>query len=282
MGTPNVKFVLALSALLEGRHQTALDLFEDFVQISEPGHQNVRDAHYLSGMICYNRRHFERAKEHFRTCFDLSPGTGKDWQAMLYVGELSFFLRESQEKIDHIFASVEEALRRTESTTAVAFLKATLFLKWANSYVGTLSLEPRARHSLINNGEAVRLLKMARAALRNANGDPDSLLPVVIDHSLAQALLLVGSLDFDLNMTPSQLFAFVFQRLRRIVLTKREEIILAQCYLMLGTCGVYSDEVPMDVCEIYLEYARTQTLTVPSGVCIYSCITKELLPFLPR
>jgi hypothetical protein len=29
--------------------------------------------------------------------------------------------------------------------------------------------------------------------------------------------------------------------------------------------------------KIYLEHARHQTLTVPSDVCFYSCVTKELL-----
>jgi hypothetical protein len=123
----------------------------------------------------------------------------------------------------------------------------------------------------------VRLLKKARTEMNVVRQDPDSLLPVIVDYSLAQALLLAGSMDFDFSMTPSQMFASVFDRLRRIVLTKREESILAQCYLMLGTCGVYSFDVPRDICEIYFEYARAQTLTIPSGLCIYSCITKELL-----
>jgi len=98
-----------------------------------------------------------------------------------------------------------------------------------------------------------------------------------VDYSLAQALLLAKSIDMDLSMTSSELLADMFHRLRRIVLTKREEIILAQCYLMLGTCAAYSTHVSEKIGEIYLEYARTQTLTVPSDVCFYSCITKELL-----
>ena len=99
----------------------------------------------------------------------------------------------------------------------------------------------------------------------------------MIDYSLAQALLLANSVDMDLARTPTELLADVFARLRRLVLTKREEIILAQSYLMLATCAFYSPYVSNDVGEIYLEYARHQTLTVPSDVCFYSCITKELL-----
>jgi hypothetical protein len=81
----------------------------------------------------------------------------------------------------------------------------------------------------------------------------------------------------DLQETPSEMLTDVFRRLRKIVLTKREEIILAQTYFMLGTCAVYSPGVSRDAGEIYLEYARHQTLTVPSEVCFFSCITKELL-----
>ena len=105
----------------------------------------------------------------------------------------------------------------------------------------------------------------------------ESLLPVTIDYSLAGALLLTNSIDVDLSQTPSELFEDVFHRLRRIVLTKREEIILAQSYFMLGTCAFYSTRLSKEVGKIYLEYARHQTLTVPSDVCFYSCITKELL-----
>jgi hypothetical protein len=81
----------------------------------------------------------------------------------------------------------------------------------------------------------------------------------------------------DLDRTPSELLKDVFDRLRRIVLTKREEIILAQCYLMLGTCVAYSSHLSKDIGEIYLEYARHQTLMVPSDVCFFSGVTKELL-----
>lgn len=46
---------------------------------------------------------------------------------------------------------------------------------------------------------------------------------------------------------------------------------------MLGTCVFYSSHLTKDIGEIYLEYARHQTLAVPSDVCFYSSITKELL-----
>jgi len=100
---------------------------------------------------------------------------------------------------------------------------------------------------------------------------------VVIDYSLAQALLLAKSVDMDLAQTPSELLADLSHRLRRIVLNKREEIILALCYFMLGTCAFYSTHLSKDVGKIHLEYARHRTLSVPSDVCLYSCVTKELL-----
>jgi hypothetical protein len=123
---------------------------------------------------------------------------------------------------------------------------------------------------------AIAYYKRARAALPKHQA-ADSLLPVVIDYSLAQALLQANRIDADLPLTPSELLASVFERLRRVVLTKREEIILAQCYPMLGTCAALSGRVSGEIGEIYLEYARTQTLTVPSDVCFFSSITKELL-----
>ncbi len=137
-------------------------------------------------------------------------------------------------------------------------------------------MEPKQTNPLVNNALAVSYYKRARASLPK-RVESGSLLPVVVDCSLAQALLLARSIDMDLSMTPSELFAHVFERLRRIVLTKREDIILAQCYLMLGACALYSAHVSDEIGAIYLEYARTQTLTVPSDVCFYSCITKELL-----
>jgi hypothetical protein len=129
---------------------------------------------------------------------------------------------------------------------------------------------------MTNNHIAIRFYKEARKWCPRLTGS-DSLLPVVIDYSLAQALMLENSIDMDLAQTPSELLADVFHRLRRIVLNKREEIILAQSYLMLGTCAFYSEHLSKDVGEIYFEYARHQTLSVPSDVCFYSSVTKELL-----
>ncbi|MBI2570808.1 MAG: hypothetical protein HYV63_27720 [Candidatus Schekmanbacteria bacterium] len=192
------------------------------------------------------------------------------------MGELCYFLRRPRDVLEKAFSDVDEALRLSEVSPELAFLKATLYLKWANCYVDTLDLEPKQSNLLVNSALAVSLYKKARASLPKYV-EPDSLLPVVVDYSLAQALLLARSIDMDLAMTPSELLADVFERLRRIVLTKRAEIILAQCYLMLGTCAAYSRHVSEEIGDIYLEYARTQTLTVPSDVCFYSCVTKELL-----
>jgi hypothetical protein len=129
---------------------------------------------------------------------------------------------------------------------------------------------------MANSPLAITYFKKARAALPR-HAQADSLLPIVVDYSLAQALLVANHIDMELEMTPTELLAHVFERLRAIVLRKREESILAQCFLMLGTCAVYSEQVSRDVGELYLESARTQILTVPADVCFYSCVTKELL-----
>jgi tetratricopeptide (TPR) repeat protein len=276
LGVGGARFLLGIAALLEGRHQAALDHLHEFIAGADSADRNLRNAAYLAAMICYNRRDFSRAIEHFEHAFRLSPEAQRDWQCQVYVGELQHFLRRPQDVLEKTFRDVEDGLRSADASPQNNFLRATLYLKWGNCYVGTLDLEPRERNALVNNPVALALYKQARKCLPKYT-DPDSLLPVVIDYSLAQALLLARSVDMDLAQTPSELLADAFHRLRRIVLSKREEIILAQCYLMLGTCAFYSSHVSGDVGEIYLEYARTQTLSVPSDVCFYSPVTKELL-----
>ncbi len=271
-------FVLGVGALLEGRNRVALDHFERFLQSADPLDRNFRNACYLAGMITYNRREFQRSAEFFAQAFDRSPEDNRDWQARIYVGELACFMRRSAQDIERLFSSVEEALSGPDDpvqATNRSFLRATLYLKWGNCYVSTF-LPPREVNPLVNNQIAIQYFKKARRSCP-VSLSPDSLLPAVIDYSLAQALLLANSVDMDLDKTPSELLKDVFDRLRRIVLSKREEIILAQCYLMLGTCVAYSTYLSKDMGEIYLEYARHQTLIVPSDVCFYSGVTKELL-----
>ncbi len=276
IGVTGSRFLLGVSALLDGRNQAAQDHFCQFIDNADTGDKNLRDCHYLSAMISYNRRDYNRAIDHFESAFRYSPDKSRDWQCKIYVGELMYFLRTPRELIEKAFQDVDDELRAEEGTPQYGFLRATLYLKWGNCYLGTLDLEPKERNLLVNNQVAISRFKQAKKLLPKL-ADPNSLLPVVLDYSLAQALLLARSMDMELALTPSQLFETVFDRLRKIVLTKREEIILAQSYLMLGTCAYYSAHVSKDLGGIYLEYARNQTLSVPSDVCFFSCITKELL-----
>ncbi len=271
-------FLLGVGALLDGRNRAALDHFERYLQSADPADRNFRTAAYLAGMITYNRREFQRATEFFAMAFDRSPESSRDWQSYIYLGELAYFMRKPAAEIERIFRTVEEALSGPDDpsqATHRSFLRATLYLKWGNCYVNTF-LPPLEVNAMANNQVAIQCFKKARRSCP-ATVSPDSLLPAVIDYSLAQALLLAKTVDMDLDRTPSELLKDVFDRLRRIVLTKREEIILAQCYLMLGTCVAYSSHLSKDIGEISLEYARHQTLMVPSDVCFFSGVTKELL-----
>lgn len=54
-----------------------------------------------------------------------------------------------------------------------------------------------------------------------------------VDFGAASAAL-ADTEGMDLSMTPSELLAEGFHRLRRIVVTKREGIMLAQCYLQMS------------------------------------------------
>jgi tetratricopeptide (TPR) repeat protein len=275
MPLAGARFVLGVASLLAGRNQSALDSFREFIRAADPDDRNLQDACYLSAMICYNRREFHQAMAFYEQAHRGSPKEGRDWQSKIYVGELLYFLRKPKEEIERAFLDVEEALQADDSVPARNLLLATLYLKLGNCYTETL-LEPKEANPMRNNRVAIRYFKQARRHCPRLVGS-DSLLPAVIDYSLAQALLLENSMDMDLAETPSELLADVFHRLRRIVLNKREEIILAQSYLMLGTCAFSSRQLSKDVGEIYLEHARHQTLSVPSDVCFYSCITKELL-----
>jgi tetratricopeptide (TPR) repeat protein len=275
IGTNGTQFLLGVAALLEGRNQSALEHFSQFIKLVESTDKNLHNAHYLAGMISYNRREFNQAIEYYQSAFQYSPEDNRDWQSMIYVGELSYFSRKPKEVIEKVFFDVEEQLKMLEDIPQHDFNRATLYLKLGNCYVGTF-LEPKERNLMVNNHIAIGHYKQAKKWCPKLLSS-ESLLPVVIDYSLAQSLLLVKSFDMDLDKTPSEMLADVFNRLRRIVLTKREEIILAQSYFMLGTCTFYSTHLSKDAGEIYLEYARHQTLSVPSDVCFYSCVTKELL-----
>jgi tetratricopeptide (TPR) repeat protein len=268
-------FLLAVAALLEGRNQAAVEHFNDFIRQAPRDDPNLANAYYLAAMIAYNRRQYSQAIDYYESAFICSPEDNRDWQSKIYVGELLYFLRRPKEAIEKAFFDVEQQLKLIEDSPQHNFLRATLYLKLGNCYVETF-LEPRERNLMVNNQLAIRYFKEARKWCPRLVGS-DSLLPAVIDYSLAQALMLANSVDMDLPLTPSEMLADVFNRLRKIVLNKREEIILAQSYFMLGTCAVYSSQVSKDAGEIYLEYARHQTLAVPSDVCFYSCITKELL-----
>jgi tetratricopeptide (TPR) repeat protein len=273
LGVAGSQFILGVAALLEGRNLAALECFADFLKTAATNDPNHRNASYLAGMISYNRKDFTQAIEFYESAFRHSPPGNPDWQSKIYVGELLHLLRRSEEQIQRVFLEAEEALASAEDTLQNRFQRATLYLKLANCYVATF-LDPKEPNVIVNNTTAIRYYKQARRVCPTLT---ESLLPVVIDYSLAQALILANSIDMDLRETPAELLADVFKRLRKIVLTKREEIILAQSFFMLGTCAVYSPTVSKDAAEIYLEYARHQTLTVPSTVCFYSCITKELL-----
>ena len=275
IGLTGSHFTLGVSAFLAGRNQAALEHFKDFLRVTDSSDQNIQNANYLAAMICYNRRDFNQALDFFETTFRLSKNVRVDWQSRIYIGELLSFLRKPKDVVEKAFFDVEEPLRAAEDTIQNKVLRATLYLKLGNCYVETF-LEPKQRNPMVNNDVAIGYYKQARRACPQFPGS-ESLLPVVIDSSLAQALLLGNSVDMDLEKTPSELLADVFNRLRRIVLTKREEIILAQSYFMLGTCAVYSSYVSRDAGEIYFEYARHQTLNIPSDVCFYSSISKELL-----
>jgi tetratricopeptide (TPR) repeat protein len=270
------QFLLGVAAFLEGRNLTALKHFETFMSEAGPNDSNYRNACYLAGMITYNRREFNRATEFFSDAFRQSPENNRDWQCMIYVAELAYFMRKSPPEIERLFRIVEQGLSALPRNLETNFLRATLYLKLGNCYVGTFEEPVTGANPMVNNRIAIQHYKTAKEYCPNPP-PPDSLLPVVIDYSFAQALLLSNSIDTSLSKTPSELLEDVFRRLRHIVLTKREEIILAQCYLMLGTCAYYSSNVSKDIGEIYLEHSRNQTLVVPSDICFYSSITKELL-----
>ncbi len=273
IGLEGAYFLLGVAAFLEGRNLAALNYFKQYISEATPEDRNLRNAFYLGAMISYNRRDFIQAADFFRSAFLYS--SNQDWQSAIYSGELAFFMRKQQNEIERSFIEVDEALRPLEETTALNFFRATLYLKLGNCYVESF-LNPKEINPMTNNSLAIRWYKEARKYCPQ-NPAPGSLLPVIIDYSLAQSLLLNQSVDMDLSMTPSELLEDVFHRLRRIVLTKREEIILAQCYLMLATCAYYSFHVSKEVGEIYLEQARHQTQVVPSDMSFYSPITKELL-----
>jgi tetratricopeptide (TPR) repeat protein len=275
IGTSGSHFLLGVAALLEGRYQAALEQLKAYVSLAEHHDKNLGNACYLAGVISYNRRECNQAIEFFESAFRHSPEENRDWQSKIQAAELTYFVRKPREVIEKAFFDVEEQLKAIEGTSQHNYLRATLYLKLGNCYVGTF-LEPKERNPMVNNQVAIGYYKLARKWCPRLTGS-ESLLPVVIDYSLAQALLLDNSVDMDLAQTPSELLADLFQRLQRIVLNKREEIILALCYFMLGTCAVYSTHVSRDVAKIHLEYARNQTLSVPSDVCFYSSITKELL-----
>ena len=274
IGVPGSQFILGVAALLQGRNQAALDLFKSYLNTTDAGDSNRRHASYLAGMICYNRRDFTQALHFFESAFRYSLPNDPDWQSKIYIAELLSFLRRPQPEVERAFAEVREELSRRDETTQTRFLLATLELKLGNCFVETF-LEPKERNPAVNTTKAISYYKEARKACPLLG--PESLLPITIDYSLAQALISANAIDMDLQETPFQMLAGVVRQLRKIVLTKREEIILAQTYFMLGTCAVYSPAVSRDAGEIYLEYARHQTLTVPSDMCFFSCITKELL-----
>jgi len=294
IGIPGAEFLLGVDALLGGMNQAALDHFKVFLDSALPSDRNIRNAHYLSGMIQYNRRDYPGASEAFAAAFRYSEADVPDWQSLIYVGEISFFQRRPVDDTERAFFNVEDRLKGTLVGLHDRNL-ATLYLKFGNCYVETFR-DPAQANPMRNNSVAVEYYKKARKCFpaidmlrRSVSADVDArpvaasslisgdLLPIVIDHSLAQALLVANSVDMGIAQTPEKLFEDVFHRLRKVVLLKREEIILAQCYFMLGTCTVFSRHLSKDAGEIYLEYARHQTLNVPSDVCFYSCITKELL-----
>jgi len=267
--------LLGVAALLEGRYQVALKHLQEFFDLAEPQDRNLGNAYFLAGVISHNRKACNQAIEFFEAAYRHSPVEDRDWQSKLRAAELTFFVRKPREVIEKAFFDIEEQLKTVEGTPKHNALRATLYLKLGNCYVGTF-LESQERNPMVNNQIAIGYYKRARQWCPRLTAS-ESLLPVVIDYSLAQALLLANSVDMDLAQTPSELLGDVFHRLQRIALNKREEIILALCYFMLGTCAVYSMHVSKDVGKIYLEYARQQTLRVPSDVCFYSSITKELL-----
>ncbi|MBI2571607.1 MAG: tetratricopeptide repeat protein, partial [Candidatus Schekmanbacteria bacterium] len=81
IGVSGARFLLGVSALLDGRNQTAADHFQRFIDEADPDDLNLKSAHYLSAMISYNRRDYARAINHFEASFRLSPKEQPDWQS---------------------------------------------------------------------------------------------------------------------------------------------------------------------------------------------------------
>jgi len=270
---PAAKFLMAIAALLEERLDGALEYFDAYLRHADAHDIHRGNAYYLCGMINYNTRRYSSAIECFRNSFRLSPETDRDWQSQIYVCELLFLSRAPDDVIEQEFTDTAESLKGLGGR-AGALLQATFYLKWGNVYVEPML--PGEKNSLMNNPKAIRLYKQART-LCPAFTDTLSLLAIVIDYSLAQAMSVEKRIDLEIITSPQQLFIDVLQRLRRVVLTKTEPLILAQLYFMMGTCVLWSTSMPPEVGEICLEHARQYTLTLPSQMAIYSCITKELL-----
>ena len=106
LGLPGARFLLGVSEMLRGRNAAALSAFKEFIANASRDDPNLRHAHYLGGMISYNRRDHAQAIEFFRSASLLSPDETKDWQSLVYVAELSFLSRMAPEAIERAFADV--------------------------------------------------------------------------------------------------------------------------------------------------------------------------------
>jgi tetratricopeptide (TPR) repeat protein len=114
LGVSGAHFLLGVAALLDERNQAAQECFKQFINLAEPDDRNLANTHFLAGMISYNRREFTQAIAFYQSAFRYSPEENRDWQSLVYVGELSFFLRKPKEVIEKAFFDVEERLKAVE------------------------------------------------------------------------------------------------------------------------------------------------------------------------
>ena len=72
IGVNGSYFLLGVAALLEGRNQIALDYFKEFIKKAQQSDKNLRNAYYLSAMVSYNSRDFNKAIEYFESAYRYS------------------------------------------------------------------------------------------------------------------------------------------------------------------------------------------------------------------
>jgi len=172
IGTCGSHFLLGVAALLEGRYQAALERFKEFIGLAEPHDRNLGNACFLAGTVSYNRRQCSQAIEFFESAVRYSPEENRDWQSKTRVAELTYFMRKPREVIGKAFFDVEERLKAIEGAAQHGFLRATLYLKLGNCYVGTF-LEPKERNPMvITKSQSVTISKPESGAQGSLDPSP--------------------------------------------------------------------------------------------------------------